>query len=341
MVKGYALGRYQVRVVAVIVVVSIVAGMCFGGLNAPGEPLVGLTRGALTGAMISVVIGSIEVMVIGGRVGVRLRRLPFLVYLSGKIAVYVVAILAGNVLGAHFVPGMGYGTAFQMVTTNALIFSFLMAVAVNFVLEVNRLLGPSALANFLLGTYFRPREEDRVFVLLDLVNSTAIAERIGAVGYHRLLNGAFGALTPVLLGRGGDVHKYVGDEVIVTWPAKPGAESRALAFALDAIATITERAGELERAYGAPVGFRAAVHKGRVVAGELGDFKKEIALLGDPLNVAARLLQEARARDVQIIASGDALGGAILPPGARAEPLGLIALRGRSQPLELFRVAGA
>jgi adenylate cyclase len=236
---------------------------------------------------------------------------------------------------------MESGTAYQMVTSHALVFSFMMALAVNFVLEVNRLLGPSALANFLLGTYFRPREEDRVFVLLDLADSTGIAERIGAVGYHRLLNGAFGMLTPLLLHHGGDVHKYVGDEVIVTWVARPGAEARALAFAIDAIATIAEHAEELERRYGAPVGFRAAVHKGRVIAGELGDFKREIALLGDPLNVAARLLQEARERGATIVASGDVLAGAALPEHARTRPLGLITPRGRSQPLELFELARA
>jgi hypothetical protein len=96
--------------VAVIVVVSVVAGMIYGALNASAEPLVGAERGALIGAMISIVIGSFEVMVIGGRFGVRVRRLPFLVYLAGKVAIYVAAILAGNVLGAYFVPGMESGT---------------------------------------------------------------------------------------------------------------------------------------------------------------------------------------------------------------------------------------
>src|SRR3546814_1515333 len=68
------------------------------------------------------------------------------------------------------------------------------------------------------GRYHQPRRENRLFVFFDMRGSTAIAERIGDVAFHRLLNRFFIDLTEAVLPWHGIVHKYVGDEMIVTWP---------------------------------------------------------------------------------------------------------------------------
>ena len=50
---------------------------------------------------------------------------------------------------------------------------------INFIRQVNRMLGAGTLINLLLGRYLSPVEEERVFMFMDLNNSTTIAEKLG------------------------------------------------------------------------------------------------------------------------------------------------------------------
>jgi hypothetical protein len=52
---------------------------------------------------------------------------------------------------------------------------------INFVRQLNRMLDPGTLVNLLPGRYHRPVAEARIFMFLDLNDSTAIAELRGKV----------------------------------------------------------------------------------------------------------------------------------------------------------------
>jgi adenylate cyclase len=73
--------------------------------------------------------------------------------------------------------------------------------------------------------------------------------------------------------------------------------------------------------------------------GEMGLVKKEIALLGDTLNTAARLVDVCRETGDSVIASVDLLDQLVLPPGIAARSLGLIRLRGKEQAIGLCALA--
>ena len=60
---------------------------------------------------------------------------------------------------------------------NSMIFSAVFAVVISIVMQLDRLLGRGVLASFVIGRYHKPREEERIFLFLDLVGSTALAER--------------------------------------------------------------------------------------------------------------------------------------------------------------------
>ncbi len=55
--------------------------------------------------------------------------------------------------------------------------------------------------------------------------------------------------------------------------------------------------------FGEAPAFRAAIHAGPVVFGELGAAKKEIALIGDAMNTAARILEAARDSGASVLIS--------------------------------------
>jgi adenylate cyclase len=66
-----------------------------------------------------------------------------------------------------------------------------------------------------------------------------------------------------------------------------------------------------------------------VVVGEMGSVKMEIALSGDTLNTAARLVDVYRDSDGSVIASVDLLERLVLPPDVAARSLGFGRLRGK------------
>ena len=86
------------------------------------------------------------------------------------------------------------------------------------IFEFRRLIGGRVLGSFLLGTYHRPRREERIVMFLDIAGSTALAERLGELRVHGLITRFFFDIDRPIADHDGEVHSYVGDEVIVTWP---------------------------------------------------------------------------------------------------------------------------
>ena len=87
----------------------------------------------------------------------------------------------------------------------------------------------------------------------------------------------------------------------------------------------------MERNYGARLGFRAGIHCGALVIGEIGGFRREISYLGEAMNTAARLEQACRETGRMVVASKALMGECELPGRDRAVSLGLRALRGMAE----------
>ena len=83
------------------------------------------------------------------------------------------------------------------------------------------------LLNVILGRYRHPIREERVLMFLDLAGSTAMAEALGEVRMQELLTRFFFDIDEPIVAHGGEVHAYVGDAVIVTWPLSKGKDPEA------------------------------------------------------------------------------------------------------------------
>ncbi len=138
-----------------------------------------------------------------------------------------------------------------------------------------------------------------------------------------------------------EIHKYVGDEVILTWLQGAIADGDCLRCPFIARELIEERRAHYLARYGAMPTFRASLHYGEIVAGEIGDVRREIAYVGDTLNSAARLLDAAKEMGREVLASADLLAQAALPQEVTAEKLPMISVRGRAQPLAVSALARA
>jgi len=111
--------------------------------------------------------------------------------------------------------------------------------------------------------------------------------------------------------------------LIATWPLARGLKDATCVRAcFAALARLVAHGADYEREFGETVQVRASLHCGPVVVGEMGSVKKEIALLGDTLNTAARLVDACRDSGEAVIASADLLDRLVLPPGIAARSMG-------------------
>jgi adenylate cyclase len=98
----------------------------------------------------------------------------------------------------------------------------------------------------------------------------------------------------------------VGDESIATRKLEDGiAQARFVAACFAAIDRLAERAPDYRREFTAVVNFRAGLHCGPVVTGEMGSVKKEIVFLSDTLNTAARIQELCRQTGDRVLRSAD------------------------------------
>ena len=155
---------------------------------------------------------------------------------------------------------------------------------------MNKSMGPGILGEYLMGKYFNPREEDRIFLFVDLKSSTTIAEKIGHKTYSSLLQECFIHLTKPLLQFHGHVYQYVGDEVVITWKTRDGIrKDRCLDFFFLFLEELEKNRFYFVEKYGVFPEFKAGMSSGFVTVAEVGELKSEISFHGDVLNTASRL----------------------------------------------------
>ncbi len=342
MKAGHRAGRDR-RIIVIVVLVSAAASAVFGYLAAPPgfSRLVSSLLGVVNAIAVATPIVLFEVYRTHWAFARRMRRLPLLAYLAFKNVYYLVCIVGGTVLVRLVFNGiMGRPLEFDRIMVNSFVFGALMVFIGTFAFEMGRLLGWVTLKNLLTGRYVQPRREQKVFLLIDMKDSTGHAERLGPIRFHELLNDFFRDVADAALECDAEIHKYVGDEAILTWSAGTAlADGDCVAcpfIARDFIAAHDER---YRTRFGVVPAFRATLHCGEIVAGEIGDLRREIAYVGDTLNVAARLLEAAKTLHRDILVSADLLDAVPLPPDLRAEPLPTLELRGRNAPLEIFALS--
>jgi adenylate cyclase len=302
----------------------------------PRSMVMAIATGATIGALISSCIIGFELFGEARWFERGGRRLPLAAAILLRTIVYGVVIMAALLL----VPWL-YSGERPSVYRPGIVGDVVFSVAATFVFvsltTIVQVIGPTVLGSLLTGRYYHPREEQRIVVFLDLVGSTGIAEAIGNVRFHALLSETFTRLSRIVTDFGGEVHRYVGDALIATWPLGTPEENARPIHCLFACRDALDAArADLLSRHGHVPGFRASIHCGPLVAGEIGGFKREIALLGDAMNTAARLEQACRAAGHALLASEPFLDRTQIPSGIVATSLGSHLLRGKAERLELF-----
>lgn len=205
-----------------------------------------------------------------------------------------------------------------------------------FLIQVNDKFGPGILFKFIKGNYHQPRKEERIFMFMDMRSSTTIAEKIGNEQYFNLLNDVFADLTDTILNHEGEIYQYVGDEIVICWPMKRGIKNGNFVHCFMSVQQkLIALRRDYESKYGVAPEFKAGIHFGEVMAGEVGVIKKDIIYSGDVLNTTARIQEQCKYYQVDLLISKTAFD--LLPSrnGFKLDHLGKIELRGKHTKVEI------
>jgi len=206
------------------------------------------------------------------------------------------------------------------------------------VLLVNDKYGPGGFRKFLMGRYFTAQREERVFMFLDLRSSTTIAEKIGEEKYFNFLKDVFETATPGILRYKGEIYQYVGDEIVISWELNSGIRSaNCIKCYFEVQALLNRKKDFFLDKYGEEPVFKAGLHYGHVMAGEIGVVKREIAFSGDVLNTTARIQSKCNELGVDILASKFLIDKLNLQPDTfHPREIGEMELRGKKELVTLF-----
>ena len=202
---------------------------------------------------------------------------------------------------------------------------------------VSRKLGPGTFWNWIRGYYYTPKEEERIFMFLDIRHSTQLAEQLGDLKFSKFVRDFFDDLTSPITETRAEVSHYIGDEVVLTWWPDRGfndANCMQLFFRMQSI--IDRRRQYYMDEYGVVPEFKAGAHIGHVVATEVGNIKSEIVYHGDVLNTTSRVQGACNELGAQFLIT-DALAQRLPPaPWLELQPIGAVALKGKTEKVQLL-----
>jgi len=186
------------------------------------------------------------------------------------------------------------------------------------------------------------RKKEVIILFSDIRSFTSISERLPPETIFRLLNLHFTNLTANISKHGGHVDKFIGDAIMAVFglfdddPLDLHARR-----ALDACLEI--RAGmesfnisaKEEKSQALRIGM--GLHAGEVLAGQIGSKNRhEYTIIGDPVNVAARIESACKEFEVDLLVSDEVFR--LCASGSVSAGSMKINIEGRSEPLVVHRV---
>ncbi|MEO0546610.1 MAG: adenylate/guanylate cyclase domain-containing protein [Pseudomonadota bacterium] len=337
----------KLLIVLVSTVLSGLVGEAYGGIFYPDSEF-DYYMGFRIGAMLGLFSSAIEVFYIRSSRRSWIRRVPFLTGLLVRVVVLTVAVrlvLVGNSILTQYLLGVEPGEALLGISAAEQVRDTVLSVAIVilFVIltQLSSIIGFRRFVNLVVGRYFRPVSENRVFMFVDIVGSTRLARSLGDVRFHDYLSEFFYQVDSAIFENGGEIVSYVGDAVIVTWPLTENRKKNARCLA--ALRSMSEQldsnSAVFEREFGEKPAFRAAMHGGPVVVGECGDTRRQVTFLGDTPNLTSRIETVSKEQGEDFLASATLLEQLDLPHGVKAKSIGAFPIKGIDTPIELCRIS--
>jgi len=189
------------------------------------------------------------------------------------------------------------------------------------------------------GTEIASRRAEVCVLFMDIREFTRLVGNWTPERIVALQNAVFAEGVEVVNRNRGIINQFLGDGFMATFgaPTSSGRDcANALAAARELVAGV-RALGEAGRI--PPIKVGIGLHAGQAVTGNIGSAQRQqYSITGDVVILASRIEQLNKEFGSQILASREVLEGAGEDIGA-AQAIGTVKVKGREQPIELFRLA--
>ena len=271
---------------------------------------------------------------------IRILAYPIVILITLGLTRYIFAEWINSYFNYIYTDLIESDITWKYLFWSLLVYSACMAGVISFINQMNNKFGPGVLIPWILGNFREPKQQDRFFMFLDLKSSATHAENLGHLRYSSMIRDCFLDLNHVLTRNNAEIYQYVGDEAVITWPMDVGIKNMTcLSLFFDFQTELSRKKPYYLKNYGIIPIFKAGMHCGIVTAVEVGQIKREIAYHGDTINTASRIQGLCNQLNAGFLISNSVKS--ILPEIKSeydVESLSTMALKGKSQTIELFGV---
>mgnify|MGYP003323454612 FL=1 len=179
------------------------------------------------------------------------------------------------------------------------------------------------------------------FMFADIVGFTPISEKYmkedDPEGLVELINGFLDKMTKIVLKNGGTIDKFMGDCIMAFWNAPLPCDNHA-EMAVKTAIEIELLGDELEKEMeerGLPrVKFGTGVNTGTCIVGNMGaETRLDYSVVGDAVNLGARLEAQTRAEDTPILVSEFTY---MECPDIAFAKMGEVTVKGKEDPVKIY-----
>ncbi len=201
----------------------------------------------------------------------------------------------------------------------------------------------SVMDHLLAGKVSLGGESLRVTVMFtDIRSFTTISERMDPQQLVALLNEYFTEMVGIVMQEDGVVDKYIGDAIMAVFGApvpRPDDAVNAVRAAVRMRQALRVLNRSLEERRLPTLRTGIGIHTGTVVAGNIGSEQRmEYTVIGDAVNLAARLETSTKELGVDVLVSEDTYE--LTKHAIEARALREITVKGRAQPVVAYEVLG-
>ena len=182
----------------------------------------------------------------------------------------------------------------------------------------------------------RSTTRDLCFLFTDIRGFTTLCENMQPKEVIQILNRYLDLETKIIFDNGGDVDKYVGDEIMAFFSG-PKKEINACKAAMQIRQAMHIEKEAAEKEGGAAISIGIGINSGPVVFGSVGsETRKDFTSIGDTVNLAARLEganKEYGSKSIISEAVYENLNGSFV-----CRELDFLTVKGKTEPVRIFEI---
>ncbi len=204
--------------------------------------------------------------------------------------------------------------------------------------SVMKKVGRGNFKNWIFGMMNKPREDERIFMFIDMKSSTRIAEKLSHEKFSHLVQDVFNDMA-IVDNYMGEIYQYMGDGAIISWSLKKGLKNNNFLKAFYGYANlIAKREKYYHKKYDLIPKFKAGVHVGKVMVLQVGRIRRDISYNGDTLNTTARIESMCNEYNKSLLISGELYNMLDPKDGFHFKEVGNIRLKGKRRMVDIYQV---